>query len=137
MHTSAPETRTHHAPLSDRPAPTVLVVDDDPDIRQVLELMLRDEGYRVALAADGDEALERVAEERPDLVLLDLWMPGMDGWTLQQRLADQEPDLPVVVMTAGRGPLADAYRHRVAGFLAKPFDMESLFRVVNGIARPA
>ena len=113
----------------------MLVVDDDPDIRQVLRLMLTDEGYDVELAADGYEALEHVSRRRPDLVLLDLWMPGMDGWTLHGRLEQQAPDLPVAVMTAGRGPLAEAHRHRDAGYLAKPFDMDSFLRVVNGILR--
>lgn len=120
---------------AEEPAPTVLVVDDDPDIRRVLELMLEDEGYRVALAADGHEALERVARQRPDVVLLDLWMPGMDGWTLQERLQEHTPEIPIVVMTAGRGPLAEVDRGSVAGYLAKPFDMDSLFRIVSGVAR--
>ncbi len=109
---------------------TVLVVDDDPDIRAVVGLMLQDEGYQVTTAANGLQALEEVARRPPDVVLLDLWMPAMDGWTFQARLREQSPETPVVVMTAGRGRDAEVDQRQVAGYLAKPFDIESLLCAV-------
>jgi len=81
---------------------TVLVVDDEWDIRELLVDTLLDAGLEVIEAPDGETALERVAQSRPDLVLLDLWMPGMDGFDVLARLRGepQTQDLPVVILTA-------------------------------------
>src|ERR1700723_2629275 len=79
---------------------TVLVVDDDPDIRLTLRQILREEGFRVREARDGLEALERIADEEPDLVLLDLMMPGINGWEVLATLRHARKDLPVVVLSA-------------------------------------
>lgn len=114
---------------------TVLVVDDDPDIREVVGLMLQDEGYQVATAADGLQALDEVARHLPDVVLLDLWMPAMDGWTFQAHLRERSPETPVVVMTAGRGQEAEVDRRQVAGYLTKPFDIDSLLGAVERVTK--
>ena len=79
---------------------TVLVVDDDPDIRLTLRQILRDEGLRVCEARNGLEALEKIAEEEPDLVLLDLIMPVIDGWEVLRILRKARRKLPIVIVSA-------------------------------------
>jgi CheY-like chemotaxis protein len=112
-------------------APLVLVVDDDPDILEAISDILEVEGYRVARARHGAEALERVEVERPAVILLDLMMPVMDGVTFAQRLRERPAfcDVPIVVISA------DGNRQRAApvgaaGYLAKPFDVDSLLGYV-------
>ena len=109
----------------------VLIVDDDPAIRHAVAMMLEDEGYAVITAANGVEALDRIKESAPGLVLLDLQMPEMDGWQVQGRLRQIMPELPVVFMTAGYRARAEAERHAAAGYIAKPFDMDHLLDVVG------
>ena len=118
-------------------APLVLVVDDDPDILEAICDILEVEGYRVARARHGGEALARVEEERPALILLDLLMPVMDGLTFAQALRARPAlgDVPIVVISA------DGNRQRAepvgaAGYLAKPFDIDSLLAHVTRLARP-
>jgi CheY-like chemotaxis protein len=112
----------------------VLVVDDDEDTRSGLAELLRLDGYRVAEAGDGQEALERLHEqERPCLVLLDLQMPRTSGWefrALQER--DREiADIPVVVLSAQEGAELQVKRLRLAGFLAKPLDFDLLIETIQ------
>ena len=71
---------------------TILVVDDDPDIARFVEVNLRSAGYDVAVAGDGEEALEKAGELRPDLVLLDVMMPRIDGFEVAQRLRQEPAD---------------------------------------------
>ena len=79
----------------------VLIVDDNEDNRIVLQRMLKHGGYQVVSAANGNEALERAKDVRPDLVLMDLAMPEMDGWTATARMKAEEDleDIPVIVVT--------------------------------------
>src|SRR5207253_4694107 len=79
---------------------SVLVVDDDADVRQLLAIRLRGQGYEVDTAADGDEALLRVAAGQPDLIFLDISMPGRDGLAVLAELRRAELDLAVVMTTA-------------------------------------
>ena len=79
---------------------TVLVVDDDPDIRLTLRQILREEGFHVREARNGLEALEQIDQDEPDLVLLDLMMPWIDGWEVLETLRHSRRDLPVVVLSA-------------------------------------
>jgi DNA-binding response OmpR family regulator len=83
----------------------ILVVDDNPDVRLALTTLLEDEGYEVAEADDGDVGLEAARERKPDLILLDLMMPRMNGFdTLRELKRDESlSDVPVVVLTARRG----------------------------------
>jgi CheY-like chemotaxis protein len=118
--------------------PLVLVVDDDPDILDAICDILEGEGYRVARARHGEEALLRVETERPALILLDLMMPVMDGVKFSQalRLRPGVQDVPIVVISA------DGNRQRASsvgavGYLAKPFDIDSLLAQVTGIAGPS
>jgi CheY-like chemotaxis protein len=107
----------------------VLVVDDEVDIRQAVSEVLADEGHQVTAAGDGAEALVMVRDFQPQLILLDLMMPGMSGWEFR-RLQKDDPDLstiPVVVLSAlGKDGALDA-----ADYLQKPFDLEELLTAVR------
>ena len=108
-------------------APLVLVVDDDPDILDAICDIVAAEGYRVVRARNGVEALERVGEERPDIILLDLMMPVMDGLTFAGALRERYGfhGIPIVVISADGNP-ARASSVGAAGYLAKPFAIDAL-----------
>ena len=108
--------------------PRVLVVDDEAATRVGLDKLLTQDGYRVRTAEDGIEALEVARDEPPDVVLTDLRMPGMDGVELVGKLRAQDPDLPVIVVTAfgDVGSAVEAMRAGAANFLMKPVDFDAL-----------
>ncbi len=118
------------------PPLTIVVADDDPDIRRLVADILRDEGYRVLTAADGQEALALIRRRAPALVLLDLQMPLLNGWEVLDHLRAEGIHVPVVFMTAAYRARSEARRHDVAGFLAKPFDVDDLLAVVARHAVP-
>ena len=112
---------------------TVLVVDDEGEIRTSLRGVLSDEGLRVLEAADGRHALNLVRSERPELVLLDVWMPEVDGIELLRSL-QEEPDRPQVIMISGHGNIESAVQATKLGafdFIEKPFSIDALLQVVN------
>jgi PAS domain S-box-containing protein len=113
---------------------TILIVDDEAIMRESIAVYLEDSGYGVAEAADGREGLTRFAEVAPDLVLLDLRMPGMDGLEVLSEIAGRDPDVPVVVVT-GAGGMQDAVAALRLGafdFIAKPIiDMAVLENAVR------
>jgi CheY-like chemotaxis protein len=115
-------------------APHVLVVDDDEDIRTVVCGCLAEEGYAVAAAANGYEALEAVAQHPPDVVLLDMHMPAADGWAFMSgyRQAIATPGR-VVVFTAAADAARCAAEVNADAFLAKPFDVDRLVALVEGV----
>src|SRR5438874_2382514 len=100
----------------------ILVVDDDADIRNMVEFILADAGYVVTTAADGRAALDAVLHQLPDVILLDLNMPVMTGWEFQEELRRRGIPVPVIFMTAGQRAREEAQRYQVAGYLMKPFD---------------
>jgi DNA-binding response OmpR family regulator len=115
----------------------VLVVDDDPTVSDVVRRYLEQDGYRVRLAADGEAALAAVAADQPDLVVLDLMMPGLDGLEVCRRLRRRLPELPVVMLTA-LGEEAD----RVIGleigaddYVTKPFSPRELVLRIRSVLR--
>jgi CheY-like chemotaxis protein len=112
----------------------VLVVDDDPGIREVLELVLRGEGYDVALACDGQVALEHLERQRLGLILLDLAMPRMDGPALVEALRQRglHPGIPILVLSAGCAEEA-VTQLGAAGFVNKPFELNALLAEVGRI----
>jgi CheY-like chemotaxis protein len=108
----------------------LLIVDDEVAILEALTDILSVEGFEVATASNGAEGLKRAGEARPDLILLDLMMPVMDGQEMLRRLKE-DPQLraiPVVVMSAGRVTKAELQGSR---FLAKPFELDDLLDTVN------
>jgi CheY-like chemotaxis protein len=111
--------------------PLVLVVDDDPDILDAICDILEGEGYRVARARHGVEALERVEAEPPAIILLDLMMPVMDGLAFAHALRERpgKEGIPIVVISADGNPQRAASVD-AAGYLAKPFDIDALLSQV-------
>jgi CheY-like chemotaxis protein len=117
----------------------VLVVDDNADLVEVMALMLADAGYSVRSARNGKEALEAVSERMPDLVLLDMLMPVMDGWQCARELrARYGRAVPIVVVTAAEHARASAAEIGADDVLSKPFDLSQLLKLVaRHVARPA
>src|SRR5438477_5104286 len=110
----------------------VLVVDDDPDILQTLALCLSTEGYRVLMASNGKEALDMLARERPDAILLDLMMPVMDGWQFVAELEKRGMrKSPLLILSADRAVQGHAAKLRAEAHLAKPFDLDELLGKVH------
>jgi len=105
---------------------TVLVVEDEPDIRELIRLNLEMDGFEVVTAADGEQGLRSVRNQRPDAIILDVMMPGLDGWEVLTRLKAMDDSLaqvPVVMLTARTGDL-DRIRGGIEGavrYLTKPF----------------
>ena len=113
----------------------VLVVDDDPDIREMLDLALSAEGYEVMTAADGAAALDAVREATPDLILLDLKMPGMGGEEFAERYRrGPGPRAPVVVVAAAQETAQRAAEMGAAAYLRKPFQLDDLLSLVGRFA---
>ena len=110
----------------------VLIVDDEPDILLMLRVNLEADGYATALAADGESALQRIAEESFDLVLLDVMMPVMDGWGVLDRLAveSQAPLVIVVSAKSSRRDMARALELGAVAYVTKPFSPIDLSSVV-------
>ena len=107
----------------------VLIIDDDPDIREAVTEVLSLEGHEVYSAAEGEQGLVRCRQARPDLVLLDLMMPGMNGWDFLKSLRRDEElgRTPVVVVSAlGRVPELP-----VSGYLPKPFGLDAMIALVR------
>lgn len=109
---------------------TILLVDDDPDLVEIVQTFLESRGYRVEVAMDGVEALARLEEMHPELVLLDIMMPRMDGWEVA-RIIKGHPemgDIRVVMLTA-RGEFADKQEGLRSGaddYIVKPIRLEEL-----------
>ena len=116
----------------------VLVVDDDPDIRSLLRVLLARAGHKVVDAADGKAALREVFEARPDLVVLDVTMPELDGWQTLERIRDVT-DVPVMMLTA-RASEIEKVRALGAGaddYVVKPFGRQELVARVQALLRRA
>jgi two-component system chemotaxis response regulator CheY len=110
----------------------VLVVEDDEGIRDMMEMVLDSEGYEVVSATNGIMALALLEEERPDLILLDMRMPGMDGWEFARRYAElPDPRPPIVVVTAAQDAARRATEIAAQGYLAKPFGIDELLEVID------
>ncbi|MCE5247638.1 sigma-54 dependent transcriptional regulator, partial [bacterium] len=109
-------------------APTILVVDDEASLRRLLSFTLARRGFRVALAETGEQAVEMVELDPPDICLLDVMLPGIDGLEVLRRARRLVPDLPVIMMTAfGTVERAvEAMKLGAHDFIAKPFDMDRL-----------
>ena len=108
----------------------VLVIDDQPEIRNLMVDILKKRGYQVSTASDGHDALTQFALARPDLVITDLTMPGLNGYQIC-RLIRGISSVPVLVMSAQMGAEDMAYRMGADAFIPKPFDLEDLWAEIE------
>ena len=120
----------------------ILVIDDEPGIRDLLDTLLRRKGYDVVLAENGQKGLELFRRERPDVIVLDLKMPGMDGLTVLQQVRALNPKKPVIVLT-GAGTAETEQKVRALGvteYVEKEFSLhrlgDSLKRLLNNPLPP-
>ena len=111
----------------------VLIVDDDPGLREILELALAGEGYEVEVARDGLEALAKMEERPPRLILLDWMMPRMDAPSFASELRERglRSRIPILLLTAANGAAQRAAQIEAEGWLAKPFELPKLFDEVE------
>jgi len=112
----------------------ILVVDDDPDLREFLRLVLTSMGFEVTSAANGREALDDMDGHDPDLILLDMKMPVMDGWEFCRALEGRDARPPIVVLTAAPDPAGRAAEVHAEGWLGKPFEYADLEAIVRKFA---
>jgi len=124
----------------DAPVQTsVLVVDDEPQVVWMLQFSLEAEGFQTFAARDGRTALDELREHRPQLMLLDIMMPVMDGWSVLQEIRDlPEGERPRVVVVSARATLRDRTKAAELGaiaFVAKPFNVDDLLGVLNRLKK--
>ena len=117
-------------------APRILVVDDDPDVRALVRTLLERSGATVREASDGREALKVFFDARPDLVVLDVSMPGLDGWETLERVRDLS-DVPVLMLTARDNELEKVRGLRAGAddYVTKPFGRQELLARVTALLR--
>ena len=111
----------------------ILVVDDDPDFAQLLQFDLKKKGFDTVVAGDGEQGLEKAASEKPDLIILDIKMPKMDGYTLVRRLKkdDETRQIPLVVLTSYE-PMKDMFQlEGVSDYFVKSANMDGLMKTVE------
>ena len=118
------------------PHEAILVIDDDPAILATVADILREEGYQVHTASNGAEGLQVLEQVLPQLVLLDMRMPVLDGWAFARTLQQRGLALPIVVMTAAQDARRWALEIRADGYLAKPFDLFGLISIVEQTLTP-
>lgn len=116
----------------------VLVVEDDPDLRVFVQEVLEEAGYCVLAAGDGQDALEQASAQPPDLILLDMRMPRMDGWEFARAFRAQHTRrVPIIVFTAATDAAQRAAQIQADGYLPKPFELTSLLAIVEQHTRSA
>ena len=114
----------------------VLVVDDEPQVRATVREALALEGYEVTEASNGAEALALLTTAQPDAIVLDLWMPVMDGWAFRRAQRATHPDIPVIVMSALDLSSERLEELDASAILGKPFDLDTLYAaVLNALRR--
>jgi len=113
----------------------ILVVDDDPDLLLLLRVTLAAENFQSLLARNGEDALREVEAEHPDLVLLDIMMPVVDGWQVLQRMTQQAMATPVVVVSAkaSDADVARALELGAVDYVTKPFDPEEILQSILSV----
>ncbi|MFI7689684.1 response regulator transcription factor [Nonomuraea sp. NPDC049655] len=123
--------------MNEQSAARVLVVDDEPNIRELLSEALELNGFAVRAVSDGRRALEEVARERPDIIVLDVMMPGLDGFTVARRLREAG-DSPLVLFLTAKDAVPDRIAGLTAGgddYVAKPFSLEEVVLRLRAILR--
>lgn len=118
--------------------PSVLVVDDEPQVVWVLEFSLQGFGYATLSAHDGIEALDQIHRHHPELMVLDVMMPRMDGWAVLEQVSqlprEERPRIVMVTALASESDRARAEGMGADAFVPKPFDMDQLLAVLQGLA---
>jgi DNA-binding response OmpR family regulator len=117
--------------------PTVLLIEDEPALGMIVRDSLEVRGFRVLYAADGDEGLALFQQERPDIVVADVMMPNMDGFTLAEHIRQTDTDIPIMFLTA-RSQTTDVVRGFELGgndYLKKPFSLDELIVRINALLR--
>jgi CheY-like chemotaxis protein len=116
----------------------ILIVEDQPDAAESLAMLLRLEGHEAEIAPDGQAALKKVNDDEPDVVLLDIGLPGMDGYEVAKRLRQQARRRLFLIALTGYGRQEDRERSAEAGIpvhLLKPVDPEQLLRLLQGMKK--
>jgi len=124
--------------MEDHARGSVLVVDDEPTIAEVVSRYLERAGYRTRIAADGVQAIEAAADQRPDLVVLDLMLPRIDGLEVMRRLREQDPDRIAVILLTAKGEESDrviGLRLGADDYVVKPFSPAELVARVDAVLR--
>ena len=113
----------------------ILIVDDEPDILLMMRVNLEGEGFETVLAADGETALDRVRDDAPDIVLLDVMMPVLDGWGVLEAMAllPEAPSTVVVSAKAAAADLVRAYQLGAADYVTKPFSIDHLIATIREV----
>ena len=111
----------------------IFVADDDADILDIISMMLETQGYKVITNSKAKDILEYIKTELPDLILLDIWMSGLDGRTICGQLKSNNltKDIPVIFISANSNIKEITKEYNADGFISKPFEMNYLFNVVN------
>jgi CheY-like chemotaxis protein len=117
----------------------VLIVDDNPDILTLLRTNLRAAGFATAEAPNGQVALQKIEKEKPDLILLDLMMPVLDGWGVLERLKLRQHLPPIIVISASDSPsnIDRAQQLGVTAYVTKPFNLVGLVELVQSVTEEA
>jgi DNA-binding response OmpR family regulator len=116
-------------------AKKIFIVDDDPSIIATLKMVLETAGYVRITARDGQEALDKIGQDTPDLMILDMTMPKIDGYTLFKRLKPEYGNIPIIMLTAST-EIEDAKKCIAEGavaYLTKPFKPRSLLGIIKGL----
>jgi two-component system alkaline phosphatase synthesis response regulator PhoP len=112
----------------------VLAVDDEPDVLRLVEIKLKKAGFEVLTARDGEEGLNKAIAENPDVVLMDVMMPKMDGYTAASKIKEQMQPAPLVLMLTAKGQEADVVKGLTGGaddYIVKPFSPRELIARIN------
>jgi two-component system alkaline phosphatase synthesis response regulator PhoP len=112
----------------------ILTVDDEPDVRRLIEIKLKKAGFEVITAADGEEGVQKAKAENPDLILMDVMMPKMDGFTAVEKIKKEMTPAPLVMMLTAKGTEDDVMQGLVGGaddYITKPFAPRELIARVK------
>lgn len=117
---------------------TIMIVDDEPNTVELVKLVLETGGYETSAAFSGLEALEKINTKKPDMILLDIMMPGMDGWEVRKKLLEEKETkkIPIVMLTAKSHPIdkiKGLYVVRTDDYITKPFGCSELVNKVRKI----
>lgn len=123
--------------ISDKSTTKVLVVDDEPDTLELVKLVLESGGFEAIMANSGMEALAKIKSENPDIVLLDIMMPDMEGWEVFRKIKEKDPDIPVAILTAKAqniDRLLGLHVLKANDYITKPFGKNELIEKVKKLA---